>query len=471
MAVYGMRIVLKIYPQKSHYNATFPFARALRDAGHEIVFAGLAVMQSHVEAQGFAYFVEAEDVFPHVENQQNQPKLTWWTMLRHWREIRRSGVIMRRRYAWADAFDKLVRTAEPDMMLVDSPYTFFALSLYKHKLPFGILESMMPLDRAPDCPPFDTDYVPTGTWLSRIICALHWWRYFCKRAIYGYIGIRADMSRRFVLKTAQRAGVNPATISFDRYFHVGLRDVPELILSPKKLDFPREYRANQYHVLISSNIERQEANSDYRFSKRFAALVDARKHAKPLIYCSLGTAAWRYPGAERFLHQVVRAAEGSSWNLLMAVGVDFDIEKFQNLPSNIVVFQHVPQLQVLRFTDLMITHGGMNSISECLRLGVPMLVYPGTRQIDQAGNAARVVYHRIGLKGTMSTETAKGIAAKVKKILGPGFQKRYGSTKITIDPMAPREVSSMDLINIVTNMWGRHTRLNCRQTTLVSLNH
>jgi zeaxanthin glucosyltransferase len=417
-----MKILFKVFPQKSHYNATFPFARALREAGHEIVYAGLAAMQSHVEAQGFAYFVEREDVFPHLENRQNQPTLTWWNMIRHWRECRRSGVIMCQRYARADAFDKLVRDAKPDLVLVDSPYTFFALSLYKHQIPFGMLESMMPLDRAPDRPPLDTIYVPTGTWLSRTICTLHWWRFYCKRAILGYLGVRADANRRFVLTTARTAGVDPETISFDRYFHIGLRNVPEFLLSPKAIDFPRNYRTNQFHVGVSIDLLRSETSEDYTFGARLAELVAARERGRPLVYCSLGTAPWRYKGAEDFLIRVVHAAAGRDWSLVIAVGAHFSFEKFRPCPRNVAAFQSVPQLRVLKQSDLMITHGGMNSIAECATLGVPMLVYPGTGDIDQRGNAARVVFHRTGECGCLVSESASEIANKIERVL---HDRRY----------------------------------------------
>lgn len=411
-----MKILLKVFPQKSHYNATFPLARALRDAGHEVVYAGLVQMRGHAEAQGFAYHVEAEDIFPHFENQRHLPRLTFWNLLKNWRVTRQSTRAMTPKFLHGGFFDALLRATRPDLVLVDSPYTFFALTLYRHKVPFAMLESMMSLDRAPGIPPMDTTHVPNGSRVSRWICALHWRRYFLKRAVLGLIGLRVDFDRRFVLRMARAWGVDPRVISFDRYFHLGLRDVPELILSPRELDFPRAPAPNQHYAGLPPDLNRQEVASDYRFNRLFERMAGERTKGHPLVYCSLGTGAWRYAGAERFLRRVIEAARGQRWNLILTAG-EFPLEQFADLPPNVAVFQTVPQLTVLRQADLMITHGGMNSITECVLLGVPMLVYPGTHEIDQAGNAARVVWQGLGQKGRMSSESLEGLVRKTEAML------------------------------------------------------
>jgi zeaxanthin glucosyltransferase len=411
-----MKILFKVFPQKSHYNATFPLARALREAGHEIVYAGLVQMRGHAEAQGFTYHVEAEDVYPYFENARTQPHLTFWHMLRHWAGRLQPARVMRTRFGRGAFFDTLLRATKPDLILMDSPYTFHALTLYRHKIPFAMLESMMNLDRAPGIPPMDTTYVPDGSRLSRWICALHWQRYFIKRAILGFVGMRADFDRRFVLRMARAWGVDPKVISFDRYFHLGLRDVPELILSPCALDFPRTLAPNQHYVGLPPDLTRKEVAADYRFNRIFERLAGQRAEGRPLVYCSLGTGAWRYAGAERFLHRVIEAARGQRWNLILTAG-EFAMEQFVNLPPNAAVFQVVPQLAVLRQADLMITHGGVNSITECALLGVPMLVCPGTRKIDQAGNAARVIYHGLGLDARMACEITASLRSKIEKVI------------------------------------------------------
>src|SRR5258706_14217271 len=70
---------------------------------------------------------------------------------------------------------------------------------------------------------------------------------------------------------------------------------------------------------------------------------------------------------------------------------------------------------------MMITHGGLGSIKECILFGVPMMVFPLGR--DQPRNAARVVYHRLGLRAdirNVSTDIIQSLIDRVDR--DPSFK-------------------------------------------------
>jgi UDP:flavonoid glycosyltransferase YjiC (YdhE family) len=62
----------------------------------------------------------------------------------------------------------------------------------------------------------------------------------------------------------------------------------------------------------------------------------------------------------------------------------------------------------------MITNGGLGTIKECILSGVPMIVFPG--DFEQPGNAARVVYHGIGLMGDYQRASAEQIRSMIDRI-------------------------------------------------------
>jgi UDP:flavonoid glycosyltransferase YjiC (YdhE family) len=82
----------------------------------------------------------------------------------------------------------------------------------------------------------------------------------------------------------------------------------------------------------------------------------------------------------------------------------------------------VPQTRVVPRADLVITHGGNNTVTECFHFGRPMLVLPIFW--DQHDNAARVEETAFGRRlPTYSFEDAELLEA-VDEVLADG---RYGS--------------------------------------------
>jgi MGT family glycosyltransferase len=71
---------------------------------------------------------------------------------------------------------------------------------------------------------------------------------------------------------------------------------------------------------------------------------------------------------------VIAGFGGSDWNVIMNIG-EADATTLGEVPSNIVVRNYLPQIDVLRDrAELFLTHGGMNSVLESCYFGVPMMV-------------------------------------------------------------------------------------------------
>ncbi|MBR3841442.1 MAG: hypothetical protein IKM20_09925 [Erysipelotrichales bacterium] len=123
---------------------------------------------------------------------------------------------------------------------------------------------------------------------------------------------------------------------------------------------------------------------------------------KPIIYISLGTII---NGGIKFFKSCIKAFKDEDVTVVMAVGKKLQISKLGAIPSNFMVLSYAPQLTILKQADVFITHGGMNSISEAMSLGVPMVVVPfgsdqptNAKQVTKLGLGKQLDYHTINSK-------------------------------------------------------------------------
>jgi MGT family glycosyltransferase len=105
---------------------------------------------------------------------------------------------------------------------------------------------------------------------------------------------------------------------------------------------------------------------------------------QPLVYISLGTINNQNSS---FYNAVLAAFADYPVHVLMAVGCG-TADRRPSMPSNFLLQESVPQLQVLQQADVFITHGGMNSVQEGLYYAVPEIVVP--QQLEQLINGVQV---------------------------------------------------------------------------------
>lgn len=144
----------------------------------------------------------------------------------------------------------------------------------------------------------------------------------------------------------------------------------------------------------------------------------------PLIYVSLGTVN---NNNLSFYQDVIHIFQDFPATFIMSIGQQVALEDLQPIPDNFCVMRHVPQLQVLQYADVFVTHGGMNSVQEALYYGVPQVIVP--QQMEQAINgrmldAARagIVIHDQPPYGKINVHT---LADAVKDVLSnPQYQQQ-----------------------------------------------
>lgn len=412
-------IVFKIFPASSHLNATYSFANELKNKGYKITYAGRKEFKKEVDEQGFNYLID-KDVIPHFQPSSRNPSLL--------SRIKSRKILNKNQenYLKGDGFDNIISILNPDLIIVDSPYVRHSIPLFNKRIPFMIFESMVALNKRFFYPPLCSKIIPKRNLYYKIKIELAWKKYFftgfVERLLFGH----PFPSKTKIKKLAKITGYPIENIDFNRYFHVGLMNIPELIASPFEFDFFRKKLNNQYYISTSSNIVRKEVNYDYKYLETqkyiekiesFNELCSADERIS-LVYCSFGSMAWRYKGLTDFYKKLINVFyKMPNVKLFISVGYEASHHLFKKLPDNVQIFQRVPQLDLLKKMDLMITHGGMNTITECIKSEVPMLVYPGTNRIDQVGNACRVCFHKIGLMGSHKKDSQYMIKKKINQIL------------------------------------------------------
>lgn len=119
------------------------------------------------------------------------------------------------------------------------------------------------------------------------------------------------------------------------------------------------------------------------------AAAPFEKTGDTLVYISMGTVN---NDMMPFYKQCIAVLADTAYQVVLSVGNLVSIDDFGALPENIAVFPHVDQIAVLQQTDAFVSHCGMNSVSESLYFGVPLVMLPQTA--EQNGVAERV--HQLG---------------------------------------------------------------------------
>jgi MGT family glycosyltransferase len=147
--------------------------------------------------------------------------------------------------------------------------------------------------------------------------------------------------------------------------------------------------------------------------------IDWGRLRRPMLVASPGTVFTR---PARFFDAVARGFAASEWTVLLATGRT-PVSALGLLPDNVLAQQWIPQLEALRYADVLLTHGGINSIHEAMVTGVPMLISP--RSAEQRRNAAAVCALGIGamLDGKGLREQAErlvddSVGARVAQVRG-----------------------------------------------------
>jgi MGT family glycosyltransferase len=156
----------------------------------------------------------------------------------------------------------------------------------------------------------------------------------------------------------------------------------DLYLYPAEVDYPRERALGErWH-----NLETSVRDTDEPWQPPLGFEDGDGK----LIYLSLGSLG---SADVELMQRLVDTLGATDYRVIVSMGPQHEQLR---LADNMVGEEFLPQTRILPLVDLVVTHGGNNTFTECLWAGKPMIVLPIFW--DQYDNAQRVHETGFGLR-------------------------------------------------------------------------
>ncbi len=150
----------------------------------------------------------------------------------------------------------------------------------------------------------------------------------------------------------------------------------------------------------------------YTHVRKETEKLDMELDGKKIIYISLGTINTDFLA---FFKLCINAFVNTKYTVIMSLGKKCKAGDLSEIPDNFVVKQQIPQLEVLKYASVFISHAGFNSANEALYHGVPIIAIPMVN--DQHMVAKRLVDLGVGVRLKMEEVTEDSLYAMVNEVI------------------------------------------------------
>ena len=400
--------------------------RRLEAAGHTVVVGCPAPIRDRVIASGIRY-LDIEAPTPPDSPSSRKPGAAGRILglFARLRTVRTTAHLQhaRARLLGVDEFVTAMEKSRPDMVLIDLELGGHHLAAQSLGLTTAGWTSMLSVWKRPGLPPLGSAIVP-GTGLSGTSLGIQW-AWLTLRARRWFTDLRLRLTRvgedriSVLRRVAHDFGVDFRGFADRWQWLVPFvpRRLPVLVFNTRRLELPHEALPWVHYV---GPVIGPRPGQDLGL---VADLVEARQTGKTeaLIYASFG--AWDKGDDTEFLHHLVEVARlRPSWEIIVGLGGRKNPSEFRDVPSNLHLLGWAPQTAILDHTDVAIHHAGISSVNECIRAGVPMVVYPFDF-LDQPGNASRIQFHGLGVRGDRDADGPKEVVRHVEDVLAGYFRE------------------------------------------------
>ncbi len=374
-------------------------ARRLAADGHGVVFAGSPDARELVEDHRLRFLpLEPSRYEEFLEADADGGPLT---RILHLRQRRRRALDS----LAVAGFARAVRDLDPDLMLINGEMHEHILAVAGGGTRIALINTFASIWRRPGLPPPHRLVRPGVGWHgTRLGISLLWLDLRLRKLLRAWSQRirRLGCDRLSLLRLLARE----SGVEFRRETDAGqwlipftYRRFPVLSLQAVEFEFPHRPPRRVHYVgpmVLESRVDRPLPEAERARLETILGRVRRDDAERRLIYAGFGSVLTTEVELLRRLLGVV--AERPAWELVVSLSGRLSSSRLRPIPDRVHVFDWVPQVEILRHADVAITHGGVNTINECMLMGVPMLVYCGF-ETDMAGSTARVEHHGLGIAG------------------------------------------------------------------------
>jgi zeaxanthin glucosyltransferase len=354
------------FPGTGHLNPIGALGRRLRQRGHDVTVFHIVDVEPMIRESGLNFVQIGQRGFPKgtlPTLDRRLSRLSGLLALSYTSQRMRATSAMILREA-----PSAISQAKIEALIVDQA-EFAGGTVAEHlNVPFVSVAATLPIHLERETPYFTFN-----------------WRYgdSCLHRLRNRLGMALIES-----------GAHPINVTINRYRarwclpevqHIGdlFSKVAQISQIPAEFDFPCRKLPSSFHYTGPFVDPEGRRPVDFPWERISSD--------RPLIYASMGTLQ---NGFKHVFHAIAEACAGLGVQLVVSLGGGLEPEDLERMAGDPILVRYAPQLELVRRSALIVTHGGLNTTLEALSNGVPMVVIPITN--DQPGVGARIQWTGTG---------------------------------------------------------------------------
>jgi MGT family glycosyltransferase len=353
-----MKIAWFCIPAHGHTNPTLGLVKALAEAGHKVYYFSFEMFREKIENAG-ASFIPCDEYDFEMEDKENADRVGK-------DQAFAVELLVSSTLALDGMVTEKIAVLQPDVIVADSVAYWGKLAAMKHGIPFVSSTTTFAFNR------YSSRYMKHGAGET------------LKMLFY-----MPKVNKQ--IKRLQEKG----------YPVKGLLDIVQndndtntVVYTSKYFQPCSDTFSDKYHFIGPS----------------IRPITDAfEKKAKKTVYISMGTVNQNI----EFYRNCIHALGKTDYQVIISMGTNTD--HFDAVPENIELYESVDQMAVLSIADAFITHCGMNSASEGLYFGVPLILFPQTPEQDAVAKRAEELGAGLRLSSTGEDDVLNAVTRVIEE--------------------------------------------------------